>query len=182
MFGPSVRNGFRVPPKKIVEIRAHALRARSVFGLSPGTFFSMGPFLEQLRDFAITLDVVEDDELPSGVEACCIPEQGTLVLNLSTYSAACADEGRSRFTVIHEIGHIALAHARTFHRDSGGQIAAFEDSEWQANTFAAEFLMPADDLVRRGIFAAPRIMLEYGVSFQAADYRLKALRKQGLIH
>ena len=90
---------------------------------------------------------------------------------------ACEDDPRARFTVIHELGHIAMAHTRSLNRDRGRgrEIKPYEDSEWQANTFAAEFLMPLDDMKRRNLKTPELLQLEYQVSSQAADTRIAKL-------
>ena len=184
MFGPSVTHGFRVEPRSVLDIRRHATHVRKVFGITPNTtFFPMAEFIESWIDWGITYDIVDSTELPIGVEACCFPEKAIVQLTLHTYESACLDNPRARFTVIHELGHLALSHTRTFHRESnqGLEIKAFEDSEWQANTFAAEFLMPADDIRRRGLRTAGELILEYHVSDMAAQKRIKLLHKQGVL-
>lgn len=181
MFGPSVSNGFRVPPKSTIAIRAQALKARRVLGVADRPFFPMAIFIERLFDLGITVDIVEDDELPLGVEACCAPESAVIMLSHETYRRAAADDGRGRFTVIHELGHLTLSHTRTFHRESQRRIQVFEDSEWQANTFAAEFLMPLDDIQKKGLRNPEQIMMEYQVSAQAAEVRIRKLQKEKLI-
>ena len=54
---------------------------------------------------------------------------------------------RQRFTIAHELGHFALGHASA-PRDmpSNFTTAVADDSERQANQFAAELLMPASEL------------------------------------
>ena len=69
----------------------------------------------------------------------------TIILRADTYDALCdvsdPKHCRARFTVAHEIGHLilhegfALARGAVRHKH-------YEDSEWQADTFAAELLMP----------------------------------------
>ena len=184
MFGPSVTRGFRVEPRSVVDIRKHAAHVRKVFGIAPNTaFFPMAEFIESWIGWGITYDIVDAADLPLGVEACCYPEKAIIQLTQHTYENACLDNPRARFTVIHELGHMALSHTRTFHRESkqGMEIKAFEDSEWQANTFAAEFLMPADDIQRRDLRTAEELILQYQVSDMAAQKRVRLLRKQGIL-
>jgi hypothetical protein len=184
MFGPSVTRGFRVAPRSTVDIRRHAMHVREVFGLIPSIgFFRMDEFIESLYEFAVNYDVVEQGELPQGVEACCVPEQRLIMLTQNTYDQACRDSPRARFTVIHELGHLALSHTRGFHRDQRGgeDIKAYEDSEWQANAFAAEFLMPATDVAARRLWQPVELMMRYQVSEPAATKRLRDLTKQGLL-
>lgn len=180
MFGPSVTSGFRVPPKKITGIRAHAKNVRAVFGLVDLPFFPMASFIESLHSCGITYHVGEEDDLPVGVEACCLPERGQIIFTGKTYDLACQDDPRARFTVAHELGHFALSHARSFHRESPTRrVQSFEDSEWQANTFAAEFLMPLDDIRKEGLRNPAQLMARYQVSWTAAETRIRKLTDRG---
>lgn len=184
MFGPSITRGFRVTPQSAQKIRTHAMRARQVFGLAPDTpFFPMANFIESLTGCGITFHVVEPGALHSGVEACCFPEQGSIWFTEDTYQNACRDNPRARFTVLHELGHLVLCHTRAFNREPTTEHPhpVYEDSEWQANTFAAEFLMPADDIVNRNLFTPEEILLQYHVSVEAAQNRVKSLRKQRIL-
>lgn len=182
MFGPSVTSGFRVPPKKITGIRAHARNVRTVFGLANTPFFPMAEFIENLHSCGITYHVGEDGDLPIGVEACCLPERGQIIFTGKTYDLACHDDPRARFTVVHELGHFALSHARSFHRETPTRsIQPFEDSEWQANTFAAEFLMPLEDIQQEGLRTPAQLMTRYQVSWAAADTRIRKLTGRGEI-
>lgn len=184
MFGPSVTRGFRVAPRSILDIRKHAIHVRQTFGMSPSAgFFRMEDFIESWTDWGITYDIVEADGLPPGVEACCVPEQGIILLSQETYDGACDDYPRARFTVIHELGHLALSHTRAFHRErpETQDIKAFEDSEWQANTFAAEFLMPVGDIQQRRLRTPAELVERYQVSNPAAAKRVRDLTKQGLL-
>ncbi len=180
MFGPSVTNGFRVPPRRTADIRRHATHVRRLFGLPlEQGFFPMGPFIESWTEWGITYDIASAGDLPPGVEACCLPEKGVILLSERTYDMACRDNPRARFTVIHELGHLALSHARAFHRETAapGAIKPYEDSEWQANQFAAEFLMPLADMQRKGLTTTNDVMLEYHVSHAAAQRRVSQLAK-----
>jgi Zn-dependent peptidase ImmA (M78 family) len=64
-----------------------------------------------------------------------------------------------------------------------GQIPAhrvYEDTEWQANAFAAAFLVPAAGLANlersRGILTAQELVRRFNVSFDAARIRLDCFR------
>lgn len=181
--GHGPRQGFKVPGRKIVDIRLAAARVRALFGIS-GCAFNAERTLEALSTFGVTLDVVEDDdpELPRGVEACWVPDSVTLIVKASVYRAACRREPRALFTIAHEIGHLALAHRRAaFSRGVATTCEIWEDSEWQANTFAAEFLMPIDLLKQAKVASATQIEAMFGVSAQAAETRFNKLRARGEI-
>jgi len=178
MFGPSSGMGYRVPKSSIAKIRTHALAVRQKLIARDAPFFRMAPFIEGLFEYGITCDVVDDAELPFGIEACCVPERLLITFSNITYEKACSDDPRARFTVIHELGHILLAHTRTFNREDGKKIEAFEDSEWQANQFAAEFLMPLTHMSANGYTTTDELILNYQVSHPAAERRITQLSKR----
>ena len=84
------------------------------------------------------------------------------------FLSANASGERHRFNIAHELGH-AIMHFTT----------AFEEAEEQANSFAAEFLMPRkeirSDLKRLDLPAAARLKEFWGVSSAAIVQRAKAL-------
>ena len=180
-IGHGPLQGFPVSPRSGNEIALVAERTRSSLGVT-GPVFLPELVLESLSIFGVTLDVIEDadSELPKGVEACWIPDTVELLIRESVYLAACDREPRAMFTVAHELGHLALGHRRTFNRGAAS-CRVFEDSEWQANTFAAEFLMPLK-LIRFHRVVTPEQMVRvFGVSQQAAETRIAKLRKSGAI-
>jgi hypothetical protein len=181
MFGQGPLKGFRVPPLGVADIRRTAMRTREALGL---TFpIDLGAFLEKLSTYLITLDVLEDgaNGLPTGVEACWIPESLTLCLTEQVYEKACRNDPRSLFTVFHELGHALLGHRRTLNREpvGGAEIKTFEDSEWQANQFAAEILMPVDEIKYRGLRTGDDLADAFGVSTEAARIRVDRLKRRG---
>lgn len=88
------------------------------------------------------------------------------------YVAACKGEGRARFTIMHEIGHFILHgpnRVALCRLSPGESIPKFENPEWQADTFAAEFLMDYD-LVQGMNYK--QISDECGVTYGAAKTRI----------
>jgi len=177
MFGHGPLNGFRVSPRSIADIRETATRARAALDFRWPV--PLGRFLERLLIYSITYDVVENrGALPPGVEACWVPENLTLYLTNRVYNEACANDPRALFTVFHEMGHALLGHRRTLNREvPGREIKTYEDSEWQANQFAAEFLMPLEEIVRYNLTTEGQLMSRFGVSMAAARIRLSRLRR-----
>lgn len=176
MVGHGPNRGFRVAPQRVVDIRLAANRMRQLFQVD-GEKFNAETALERLSIFSVALDVIEDSSLEfvGGVEACWIPDTLTMTIKSSVYIGACRNEPRALFTVAHEFGHLALAHRRVFNRENGLPFKLFEDSEWQANTFAAEFLMPLHLIKKHGIKTADQIVTTFGVSQQAAETRITKL-------
>lgn len=171
--------GFRVPPTSVAKIRAAAMNVRSV--LMPDGARDLETFVGSLQKFDITVDVVEDDFLLPGVEASCIPEKRVIYISSSTYEAVRRNDGRARFTIFHELGHLLLAHSRSFHRDTRADFPIWENSEWQADQFAAEITMPLILIRKLGLTEAWELQEEFGVSYQAACHRLSKLRQKGAI-
>ncbi len=74
-----------------------------------------------------------------------------------------------------------LGHRRTLNREpvGGAEIKTFEDSEWQANQFAAEILMPVDEIKYRGLRTGDDLADAFGVSTEAARIRVDRLKRRG---
>jgi Zn-dependent peptidase ImmA (M78 family)/transcriptional regulator with XRE-family HTH domain len=93
-------------------------------------------------------------------------------------------QGRKRFTVAHELGHLLMDHLDSFHVDltvregAEGRPGYDPSKEKQANEFAANLLMPAE-WVRRHLEGGPSLKAVandvFEVSELAFGYRLMAL-------
>jgi predicted transcriptional regulator len=111
-----------------------------------------------------------------------------------TYDRLRQGHPRATYFVAHELGHcvlhteqlIRLAQMPTeqqaaFHRGRNDH-KPFEDTEWQANAFASALLMPARGIAaleeRRGYLDAPLIADQFGVSQEAAGYRLETFNQR----
>ncbi len=99
------------------------------------------------------------------------------------YDSCIQPPGRVRFTVAHEMGHIALRHiagnATAWNR---GENATNDPQEMQANVFAARLLAPACVLMELNIQTADELQAITGLSYTAAKIRLErlnALRERG---
>ena len=96
---------------------------------------------------------------------------------------------RQRFTIAHELGHFLLDHDAELYVDKGHKIifrdsnskTGLNESERQANQFAAVILMP-EDMIRDELNKSPidfddpkaleKLAGRFGVSTQALTYRL----------
>ncbi|MDR0341343.1 MAG: ImmA/IrrE family metallo-endopeptidase [Mycoplasmataceae bacterium] len=70
-----------------------------------------------------------------------------IVLLEEVYDGACAGDGRSRFTIMHEISHlflISFQNVKLYCIEPNEKIKVYEDPEWQANSLASELLAPLD--------------------------------------
>jgi Zn-dependent peptidase ImmA (M78 family) len=170
----SYRSGFRVAKSSVLEIRARAMSVRDI--LIPNGIPDLELFVESLENFGITYVVVEEGYLPALVEASCIPDKRVIYITASTYDDVIRNGDRARFTIFHELGHLLLAHSRNFHRDTTVSFPVYENSEWQADQFAAEILMPLDQILAKNLTVAGELQKEFGVSYTAASIRLAKLR------
>lgn len=144
-------HGVQVAPLQIVEIRDLTDAIRSSMGVLPTSPFPVLEFLEfSLFDGLEGFDWCIAD-LPYGTEACAYPDGCTdnpdgpfIKLTQSVYDAAVDGDGRARMTILHECGHVLLHRkVAVHHRGPGLQIIKnYENSEWQADAFGAELLMP----------------------------------------
>ncbi|WP_375679996.1 ImmA/IrrE family metallo-endopeptidase [Bartonella sp. AP7XZML] len=116
------------------------------------------------------LHIADEEEL-GNVGGLTDPQGKFIVLREDIYKDAYDDNGRARFTVAHELGHLFLHTNLPFQRviDSH-EIPVYRSAEKQANQFAAELLMPRSGMSR---FKTPREVANfYGVSLQAAEIRI----------
>lgn len=87
--------------------------------------------------------------------------------------------GRQRFTVAHEIGHLALGHVgqgrvTTINREPNSKDS---QEETQANQFAARLLAPACVLHELGATTPEVIQQVCGLSRQAAEFRARRMQE-----
>tara|TARA_R110001583_G_scaffold195554_1_gene376081 strand:+ start:8905 stop:9351 length:447 start_codon:yes stop_codon:yes gene_type:complete len=141
----------------------------------------VGLLLDRLSvKYGVTYDVLEPNEMPHpDIEACWDPDSITMYIRSDVFVKACRDDPRARFTIMHELGHGLLGHRRTINRSNSERPPKiYEDSEWQANQFAAEFLMPLDVIQRLGLNTALKLEMHFNVSAAAAMRRVTQLAKR----
>lgn len=99
------------------------------------------------KNSQLELSVVPDELLPKA-EAKTYPN-GVIEIRESVYNSATSNDPRSRFTLAHELFH-ALAHCSqiTYCRNTSSNTKIYCNSEWQADTFAGNLLLP-DELIER---------------------------------
>lgn len=141
---------------------------------------------EHLLEFAIpavmpnfVYDICDPKMMPDAY-GYAAPDRNYIALREDVYFKARHGSGRDLWTIGHEVGHLMLHESESLlFRNAAAKPSQFCDPEWQADTFAAEFLMdlrrikPHDDehaLVKR-----------FGVSVTAARKHLKFLHRSGLI-
>ena len=153
-----------------------AQQARVRFGLGLD-----GPVPDLLRVVEETAGVpVAVTALPAGLAGACIVKRGRSFIFVNASEAVV----RQRFTLAHELGHHELRHGSVL-----DTVQALSDSrdprEIEANGFAAEFLAPLqaiDNWIRANrspavdLEVVVRLAASFGISAQAARYRLEAAR------
>jgi len=174
---------YKVPPKRRIDIEQYACAWRETLGVkhscqAPDIIGLLENELPKLfTDFVLA---IKDDWAMDGAEGYTEFEPTpSIVLSNSSYLSAGSHKGRGRWTAAHELGHLVLHKAAVPFERAGGtytkvkQLAVFESAEWQANAFAAGFLMP-EHLVRD--FTDPGEIADFfSVSRQAAENRIKTL-------
>lgn len=87
--------------------------------------------------------------------------------------------GRQRFTIAHEIGHLALGHVAPGGVTTVNREPSPQDSpeETQANQFAARLLAPACVLHELGVVTPEAIQQACGLSRQAAIFRADRMQE-----
>lgn len=151
------------------DIAAAAAQTRAALGVPDGPVAHVVRLLEAHGVVVLRLPhTVANYELDRAVDAF---STSATIRPMVLLSPLKNDKARSRFDAAHELGHLVLHHDA----EPGNKIV-----EGQAQSFAAEFLTPADqiidDLPRRldweRLHAAKR---RWGVSLKALVYRAHAL-------
>lgn len=164
-------------PTSRKNIRDLAITIRHIVGMDNEKYFPVVDFLElvmpQIYD-NFSYEIVHPDELKNEY-GVTYPEKNVIKLREDVYENAISGVGRDRFTVAHEIGHYimhkpgSLKLARSVNVKN---VPAYKDPEWQANTFAGEFLAPPH--IIRGL-SVKEIAMCCGVSLDCARIQLKNL-------
>lgn len=164
-------------PTSREKLRCLAYQLRKKIGFEGEMEFPILQFLEMALvklDPDFVLEVVAKEKMGDCHGKAC-PERHTIYIREDVYDGACARNGRDRFTIAHEIAHYFLhrpGHVSYARMSSTGRIPAYRNPEWQANTLAAELLMPADLIVGKTI---EEVVRECAVSHTAADIQLSCL-------
>ena len=176
------REGYTVPPLRRVAIRDFAAALRGRFGLADEARFPVIDFLERVLDqrLNMTRTVIADAHDMGGAEGLTCPSGDFVMLRTDVYDGALAWGGRPRFTIAHEIGHLLLHANRPLARRAQSEtVPAYKCSEWQADQFAAEVLMPFWQLCASDTPAV--VAKRHAVSYHAAEVRLAKLKSEGVL-
>ena len=160
-------DSYKARPLSRKNIRKITRLIRESIGISDEEAFPVIPFLESaLAKFGYNYDICEEEELRDNY-ALTIPSKKILKIREDVYLRAMNNVPRDLFTISHEFGHAFLHDNDTIALARGEEkIKAYEDPEWQANTFAAELMAPSDAV--RGM-SIEEIMRKYNCSKQVAE-------------
>ncbi len=142
-------------------------------------YFPVIKFLELILpdlmdDF--TLEIVEYENMPEK-EGGTFPSCNIVRIREDVYEKAVKGDGRARFTILHEIGHLLLhddENVALCRVSAGKKIKTYENPEWQADVFAGELLMAAH-LIKD--MSVDEIFEKCGSSYAAAQCQYNQIRK-----
>lgn len=119
------------------------------------------------------LRILPDSKL-RGVEGLTDLSKPVVSMPECTYNSLYHHEPRARFTAAHEVGHLFMHSGKPLHYARTSKKYDPElDPEWQANVFAAAFLMPAAGL--RRCSTIEQAMEKFGVGYRAVVWRGKTI-------
>lgn len=153
--------------KKVFSLAA---QAAEVFEYTPGT--SLDSVIEKLGGEIVYVADNNINKTQDG--SIVIEENGKFVIHL----ADDVGRARQRFTIAHEIGHLVLHYAMAERKPMKANRYGTGREEWEANWFAAGFLMPEKEFKlaskeHKGYLT--EIAEKLGVSYSAAKIRAKQL-------
>ncbi len=174
--------GVEVPPLSIVDISDITRKARESLGLEGVWQLDVAGVLEhKLHNWGLDFEVCDD---LGSKEAESFPDKNLIKIRSDVYDGLFVDDGRSRFTVCHEFGHMAMHGELSLNRKKTVKdTPCFKDSEWQADTFASFMLMPTElmkKLIMDGANSASEVVDAFCVSNAAAEARLRIFDKRGI--
>lgn len=162
-----------VEPLSLKAIKEIVRRFRAMFGLQDVQCFPIVHFIEWcLPELEMDYEIVPVCEMKNAY-GITHTGKGIMRIREDVYERAIAGCPRDRFTLCHELGHFLL-HTPDRVSFARGEVPAYMDSEWQANTFAGELMAPCE--VIRGM-TVEEIMEKCGMSFTAATIQYKKASK-----
>lgn len=169
-------------PKGKKEISSIAVRTRYILGFGDDYVPNIIGILENelqkiFPDYYMAVENLGNDERGNQISAHTEFDPHRIVLTDRTYSDLFKQDPVARFTGAHEIGHLMMHEGATVNRAMNSEVKYQNNpklsAEWQANFFAANFLMP-EHIVRN--FASPQELAEFTlVSLRAAQLRMMEL-------
>jgi hypothetical protein len=156
---------------------------RRKYDLLSTAYFPVVEVLEMIMSSQYRLfdiEIVSENKM-RGEYATTTQDGRLLKIREDVYHKAYNGEGRARFTLAHEMGHLTLhcCGVEVFALSSGEHVPPYRHSEKQADYFAASLLMP------KKFFSfednTSTVQHRHGVSAEAARIRLAYLRSKGFL-
>lgn len=171
-------DGHRADPLSRNQIRKSAYKFRNLINSTNDIFIDVIRLLEiLLPEIGGDFEVLPRNELKA--EAISYPNEKKVCVREDVYDAAANNDGRARFTIMHEIGHLIFhSSERVSYARNDEKLPTYCDPEWQASAFAGEFLMPYH-LVKE--MSVEEVMRKCGVSRSAAEFQLRQYKKDRLM-
>lgn len=138
-------------PRSAREIAAIAVTARDIFGFNNSYVPNLAGILENelpkiIPDYTFVVESVVFDGYGNAVFAQTHFTPPSISFTESKYLGLVENDPHARFTAAHELGHLLLHRTdKKLNRAPGVQSKYSNksySSEWQANEFAANFLVP----------------------------------------
>ncbi|MBC8725815.1 ImmA/IrrE family metallo-endopeptidase [Paraburkholderia sp. 31.1] len=177
-----MERGYLVQPRSTEFIRSVAHRMLDALDMR-GRQVPIMQVLESVLpavDETFSFEVMDADEMVQyfrmHADGMTVHSTNKIVLRTDVYVGACSGSGRDRFTAAHELGHLLLhrGEGMSFPRKSTG-AKVYCDSEWQANSFAREFL--ADIRVASQFRIPAELAAHFCVSSKVAEIQWATAKK-----
>ncbi|EJL6759089.1 ImmA/IrrE family metallo-endopeptidase [Vibrio cholerae] len=172
----------KVPPESRESIREAASLTRLVLEKKYGIDSLYLPIIEMLEftlpqlDHEFSFEVWPESRM-EGNHGLTLPSEKTIILREDVYDRALEGHGRDRMTAAHELGHYVLhSNLNIQFARADGNLKPYENSEWQANCFGGELLVP---YMKRHLLvgkSTAEIAEACGISLEAAEYQRKFLK------
>ena len=139
----NLQHCMRVPPRSRKNLRNVATQLLMHCEISGPPILIVEILEFHLTNLGVTYEYLPRQEMGDD-HGRSFPNDGRIQIREDVYERACEGRGRDRLTIAHEIGHVILHGGLPLRRSvvSPDSIRTFESSEWQANAFAGELLMP----------------------------------------
>jgi Zn-dependent peptidase ImmA (M78 family) len=166
------REGVIVPPLSRAKIAQLGVVLRKGINLNATPRFPIVEIYDWLGWIVTGAEYqVVESHLMGDDDARTYPDKKLIQIREEVYDAAAQENGRARFTLAHELGHLMMHRNISFARvNPQSPPRIFENSEWQADVFASHLLMP-DELIA-SYSNVENVMRDFGVSHSAAELRI----------
>lgn len=151
------------------------MRLRKLLGFENELFFPIVHFIEWViadPESGMDFEILTKEEMQD-TYGTTNTGSNKMRIREDVYEGAIKGNPRDRFTLCHELGHYFLHQPESISY-ARGNIPAYRNPEWQANTFAAELMAPYD-LVKN--MSANEIAEKCGMSRQAAEIQYRECQK-----